>query len=157
MSPPTFRKAPSAETTAAAAGPPASKSNQSYDWPRDSEFLQSCIKDHLEAYFSQVLEVRAATFHTRHQTGRLMTDKDLDEASVELTTAIVAELGRPYAEHMHRYFGDDEGIVGFVMTRVRNALLARARQYNDEFLALAQRRQATARLSFTTQSEEDAK
>ncbi len=144
MSPPTFRKAPSRVKPEPSAAVPvtglAPRPGGTFQWAADSEFLITCLKDHVAAYFGQVMEPKAASHHAKHQTGRLMTDKEIEDAAVEITTGIIAELGQPYSEHMHRYFGDDEGMVGYVLTRVRNMLLERALQFNDHFLTTALRR-----------------
>ena len=147
MGPPQFKRAPA---------PPGSPPRPAplYQWSVDSEFLLTCLADNVGAYFAQVLGPRAAAHHARRLTGRLMTDKEVVEASVELTTSIIAELGGDYASHLHRYFGDDEGMVAYVLTRVRNLLLEKAVAFNDDFITTASRREAVTRLAAASETPE---
>jgi hypothetical protein len=116
-----------------------------YSFSADAEFLHACLEHHVGAYFRQVLEPNALAHHSGQKSGRLLTDKEMENASVEITSHVIAELGADYRLHMGRYLGDDMGITAYVFSRVHGSLLEAARKFNDEYLADLQRRQNAKR------------
>jgi len=127
----------------AAALPPAG----SFQFATDSEFLNTSINHHVQTYFRQVLQPLASVHHSKHSTGRLLKDKEIEDASVDLTTQVIAEMGDGYAMHMSRYFGDEAGLTAYAFSRVHTLLMEEAVKYNDQYLAALSRRGAMKSLS----------
>lgn len=111
----------------------------------DSDFLTSSIEHHVRVYFKTVMEPAAMSHHAAKQTGRQMTDKEITDASVELTVLVMKELGKPYQQHMERYFGGDEGCAAFVYSRVHAKLLIAAQDHNDGYLTRIAQAQSSKR------------
>lgn len=115
----------------------------SYSFASDAEFMHACLDHHVGAYFRQVLEPAALAHHSAQRAGRLMTDKEIENASIEITSQIMGELGSDYRQHLCRYLGDDSGITGYIFSRVHGSLLNAAREFNDAYLGeLAKRTNA---------------
>ena len=111
------------------------KNAGSYNFSGDSEFLHTCLNHHLDSYFSQVLEPLVLTYRSVQKTGgRLISDTDIDKASLELTTEVMNEIGKEYRNYMYRYFSDDLGMTSYIYTRVFDSLIATARKFNDDYL-----------------------
>ena len=117
----------------------------SYSFSGDAEFMHSCLEHHVGAYFRQVLEPAAMAHHKQNQTGRLLSDKEINEAAVTITSQVMSELGDEYRLHLARYLGNDEGITTYLFSRIHGALLEAARKFNDDYLAGLNRRLAAKR------------
>lgn len=117
----------------------------SYSFSADAEFLHTCLEHHAGAYFRQVLEPAAMAHHKQNQTGRMLTDREVEEAAIEITSLVMGELGAEYRFHMQRYLGDEAGITAYVFSRVHGSLVEAARKFNDEYLAQFARKQSVRR------------
>lgn len=126
-----------------AALPPAG----SFHFASDSEFLLASINHHVQTYFKQVLQPLASVHHSKHSTGRLLKDKEVEDAAVDLTAQVIAEVGEGYALHMSRYFGDEAGLTAYAFSRVHTLLVEEAVKYNDQYLQTLSRRGAMKALS----------
>lgn len=112
-----------------------------YTFTADAEFLHACLEHHVKAYFRQVLEPAAMIHHGGIQrNGRLITDKEIENATVELTSQVMGELGSDYRQHMAIYLGDERGMTTYVYSRVHAALLEAAQKFNEEYLNVMARR-----------------
>jgi hypothetical protein len=102
----------------------------------DVEFLRDAMGQHVGGYYRRVLGPAALVHHNGggRGIGRLLTDQEVNAASETLTLAIFQELGGPYRARLERYFGDDEHLIAYIMTRVRDLLTERAIDHNDAFL-----------------------
>lgn len=118
----------------------------SYSFASDAEFMHSCLEHHVGAYFRQVLEPAAMAHHKQNQTGRMLTDKEITEAGVTITSQVMRELGTEYRLHLGKYLGNDEGITAYLFSRIHGALLDAARTFNDEYLTSLSRRQNSQRI-----------
>ena len=118
----------------------------SYSFSADAEFMHSCLEHHVGAYFRQVLEPNALAHHSGQKSGRLLTDKEMENAAIEITSQVMRELGADYRAHMGRYFGDDAGITTYVFSRVHGSLIETAREFNDQYLADLNRKMKAKRV-----------
>jgi hypothetical protein len=110
------------------------KAVSSFSFSADAEFLQSCMKHHVGTYFKQVLEPMAKAHHVQGRAGRMMVDKDISEAAVEITTLVISEIGPEYVKHMSKYFGSKASLAEFVYSRVHASLIETASSYNEAYL-----------------------
>ena len=106
-----------------------------YNFKNDSEFLMQIMDHHIDTYFGQVIQPAVMSHHTSRQpTGRLLNDKEVEEAAIEITSLVMGELGAGYIEHMFMYFGDTVAITRYIFVRVHAHILQIAIDFNSNFL-----------------------
>ena len=119
-----------------------------YNFSADAEFLHSSLRHHVDTYFAQVMRPNAMIHHAGGRAaGRLIKDREIDDATVELTTQTIAELGADYRRHLDRYFNDDAGLTAYVFNRIHDELFTHAIKFNDEYLMAMSRRENARRIA----------
>jgi hypothetical protein len=129
------------------------KGNGTYNFSSDVEFLHTCLNHHVGTYFSQVLEPLVMSYHSVHKNGRLIADADIDNASIELTTEVMNEIGTEYRTYIAKYFGNDAGITSYIYTRIHDMLIDTARKFNDSYLESFSKKISTKKTSMTLSTE----
>jgi hypothetical protein len=100
----------------------------------DSEFLNTILIYHVNRYFTQILALSAKRRHNIKNTGRLIRDDEIEEASTQLTSLIFREIGSSYITHMSKYFGDEEGLIAYTYNRVHDLLVESSCKHNEDYI-----------------------
>jgi hypothetical protein len=105
-----------------------------YNFSSDIEFLNHSVDHHLKVYFDQVMKITAMIHRSSQKSGRLLSDKEIDDSAVEITSQVLNEIGMTYRRYLDKYFGDDTGLTTYVFSRIHSELIETAILYNNEYL-----------------------
>ena len=114
------------------------------NFKQDIEFLKVCIEDRSKSFFLTRVKPFLLTFlngsKQRVMTGRMFRDEEIHNFSTDLTEIIYSMLGERYRTMLHKYMNDEEGLISYIYTTVRDKLTEMGTEFNSEFLEEFNRR-----------------